>query len=102
MDNQNGNKKEKFIPEIRGTLRSNFIELPACISDASGIKIFGKRIKSILFSTDVAIIKNTNADAVIAVYPFTPQLVISQALLLASDVPVFVALAAASPQENDR
>lgn len=89
MDNQNGNKKEKFIPEIRGTLRSNFIELPACISDASGIKIFGKRIKSILFSTDVAIIKNTNADAVIAVYPFTPQLVISQALLLASDVPVF-------------
>lgn len=89
MDNQNNHRKEKFIPEIRGNLRSNFIELPVCISDSSGIKIFGKRIKSILFSTDVAIIKNTNADAVIAVYPFTPQLVISQALLLASDVPVF-------------
>ncbi|SNS86591.1 hypothetical protein SAMN05446037_102475 [Anaerovirgula multivorans] len=82
-------KKVKYIPEIRGVLRSNYIELPSCIAEASGIKIFGKRIKSILFSTDVAIIKNTNADSIIAVYPFTPQLVITQALMLASDVPVF-------------
>lgn len=82
-------KKLKYVPEIKGVLRSNYIELPSCIAEASGIKIFGKRIKSILFSTDVAIIKNTNADAVIAVYPFTPQLVITQALMLASDVPVF-------------
>ncbi|QUH26961.1 hydrolase [Serpentinicella alkaliphila] len=86
MDQQ---KKVKFVPEIKGVYRSNYIELPKCIADASGIKIFGKRIKSVLFSTDVAIIKNTNADAVIAVYPFTPQLVITQALMLASDVPVF-------------
>lgn len=82
-------KKVKYVPEIKGVYRSNYIELPKCISDASGIKIFGKRIKSVLFSTDVAIIKNTNADAVIAVYPFTPQLVITQALMLASDIPVF-------------
>lgn len=82
-------KKLKYVPEIKGVLRSKFIELPQCIANASGIKIFGKRIKSILFSTDVAIIKNTNADAVIAVYPFTPQPVITQAIILASDVPVF-------------
>ncbi|AOY76637.1 hydrolase [Clostridium formicaceticum] len=82
-------KKVKYVPEIKGVLRSNYIELPTCIAEASGIKIFGKRMKSILFSTDVAIIKNTNADAVIAVYPFTPQLLITQALMLASDVPVF-------------
>ena len=37
------------------------------------LRFFGKRIKSLLFSTDVAIIKNTNADAVIAVYPFYPS-----------------------------
>ena len=43
-----------------------------------------------VFSTDVAIIKNVNADAVIAVYPFTPQPVISQAIIQVSDVPVFV------------
>ena len=61
-----------------------------CISECSGIRIFGKRIKSIAFSTDVAIIKNINADAIIAVYPFTPQAAISQSIISISDVPVFV------------
>lgn len=42
------------------------------------------------FSTDASIIRNTNADAVIAVYPFTPQPVITQAVMVAADVPVFV------------
>ncbi|HEX2927901.1 MAG TPA: hydrolase, partial [Ruminiclostridium sp.] len=51
--------------------------------------IFGKNIKSLLFSTDVAIIKNCNAHAVIAVYPFTPQPIITHALITASDIPVF-------------
>lgn len=79
----------KYVPEIKGTLRSHMIELPQCIREASGIRVFGKRLKSFVFSTDVAVIKNTNADAVIAVYPFTPQPVITQALILAADVPVF-------------
>ncbi|SCY04083.1 beta/alpha barrel domain-containing protein [Alkaliphilus peptidifermentans] len=86
---ENFAKKQKYVPEIKGVLRSKYLELPQCIANASGIKIFGRRIKSILFSTDVAIIKNTNADAVIAVYPFTPQLVITQSIMLASDMPVF-------------
>lgn len=79
----------KFVPEIKGTLRSHMIELPQVIRDASGIRVFGKRLKSFVFTTDVAVIRNTNADAVIAVYPFTPQPVITQALVLAADVPVF-------------
>ena len=79
----------KFMPEIKGTLRNHIIEVPQVIRQASGIKIFGKRLKSFVFSTDVAIIKNTNADAVIAVYPFTPQPVITQALVLAADIPIF-------------
>lgn len=79
----------KFIPEIKGTLRSHIIELPLAIREASGILIFGKRIKSIVFTTDVAIIRNTNADAAIAVYPFTPQPVITHSLMEAADVPVF-------------
>ena len=64
-------KKHKTVPEIKGILRSHVIEVPSCIRDCSGIKIFGKRIKSLLFTTDVAIIRNTNADAIIAVYPFS-------------------------------
>lgn len=79
----------KFIPEIRGSLRSHMIELPLAIREASGILIFGKRIKSLVFTTDVAIIRNTNADAVIAVYPFTPQPVITHSIMAAADVPVF-------------
>ncbi|MDS0526953.1 hydrolase [Clostridium sp. SHJSY1] len=82
-------KESKYIPEIKGTLRNHVVEVPSVIRDCSGIKIFGKRIKSLLFSTDVAIIRNTNADAIIAVYPFTPQPLITEALVMAADVPVF-------------
>ena len=80
----------KYVPIYTGTLRNHALTLPACISDRSGIRIFGRRIKSLAFSTDVAIIKNLNADAVIAVYPFTPQPVIAQAIINVSDAPVFV------------
>ena len=80
---------EKFVPEIKLKLRDKIVDVPRVISKASGIRILGKRIKSILFSTDVAIIKNTNADAIIAVYPFTPQLSITQAILEVATVPVF-------------
>ncbi|MDK9711591.1 hydrolase [Acidaminobacter sp.] len=80
---------KEFVPEIQGNLRKHIIKVPEAIYKVSGIKIFGKRIKSLVFSTDVAIIKNCNADAVIAVYPFTPQPVITHAIITASDVPVF-------------
>lgn len=79
----------RHIPEIKGSLRNHMIELPLCIREAGGILILGKRIKSIVFSTDVAVIRNTNADAIIAVYPFTPQPVITHAITQAADVPVF-------------
>lgn len=82
-------KDSKYIPEIKGTLRNHVIEVPPIIRTCGGIKIFGKRIKSLLFTTDVAIIRNTNADAIIAVYPFTPQPLITEALIMAADVPVF-------------
>jgi len=80
----------KSVPSYSGTLRSHLLEVPACIAACSGIRIFGRRIKSLVFSTDVAIIKNVNADAIIAVYPFTPQPSIAQAIINVSDVPVFV------------
>jgi 2-keto-3-deoxy-6-phosphogluconate aldolase len=79
----------KYVPEIKGILRSHMIEVPEVIREASGIRVFGKRIKSLVFSTDVAVIKNTNADAIIAVYPFTPQPVITEAIINSADIPVF-------------
>ena len=74
---------------IDGTLRKSFLRVPEVIRECSGINIFGKRIKSLVFSTDLAIIKNVNADAVMAVYPFTPQPIITQSIIMASDIPVF-------------
>lgn len=91
-------KASKKVPEIKGALRSKIIEVPSCIRDCSGIKIFGKRIKSLLFTTDVAIIRNTNADAIIAVYPFTPQPLITEALVMAADVPVFCGIGGGTTQ----
>lgn len=79
----------KEPPLVSGTLRKFALRVPEVINTCSGIKIFGKLIKSLVFSTDVCIIKNVNADAVIAVYPFTPQPIITQALLMAADIPVF-------------
>ena len=76
--------------EIKGYLRDFRIDVPEVIYECRGLKIFGRRIKSIVFSTDVSIIRNCNADAVIAVYPFTPQPVITQAVMMAADCPVFV------------
>lgn len=77
------------IPEIDGILRKHMIRVPKAIDQVSGIRIFGKLIKSIVFTTDVAVIRNCNANAVIAVYPFTPQPIITHSIINASDVPVF-------------
>src|SRR5690606_21410490 len=83
------NKKMKNIPNYTSRLRKNIVTVPEIIETCSGIRVFGQVLKSFLFSTDVAIIRNTNANAIIAVYPFTPQPVISHALILAADKPIF-------------
>jgi 2-keto-3-deoxy-6-phosphogluconate aldolase len=80
---------EKPIPEYSASLRTKIVEIPKIINQCGGIRIFGRVVKSMIFSTDIAIIRNTNADAVIAVYPFTPQPIISHAIIAASDIPVF-------------
>lgn len=87
---ENRIKDKKYVPVIETRLRKRIVEVPKEIYDASGINVLGKRIKSLIFSTDVAIIKNSNADGVIAVYPFTPQLSITHAIIEVSPSPVFV------------
>lgn len=79
-----------LIPEFQGNLRKFMLSVPDPINKCSGIKIFGKKIKSVLFSTDVSVIRNTNANSIIAVYPFTPQPIITQTIMDAADTPVFV------------
>ena len=80
---------KREAPKINTQLRSHTIMVPECIRNASGIVINGKRIKSLLFSTDVAVISNCNADAVIAVYPFTPTMQITNSIIDVAQRPVF-------------
>jgi len=89
---------EKCKPEIRLSFFSDslikketfwFEQLPLSCYQASGIVVNGRRIKSLVFTTDLAIIRNCDADAVFAVYPFTPQSAISHALINGSYIPVF-------------
>lgn len=91
-------KKEKYIPQVHSKLRKSFITVPKEIYKASGIMIFEKRIKSLLFTTDLAIIRNSNADSIMAVYPYTPQNSISQAILDVSNVPCFIGVGGGTTQ----
>ena len=78
---------KKLPPQVDSRLRHSILEMPVEIRKASGIVIYGRRIKSLVFTTDLAIIKNCDADAVFAVYPFTPQQSISDAIIKASYIP---------------
>ncbi|WP_165000674.1 hydrolase [Xylanivirga thermophila] len=93
---------DKYIPEVKTVLRRHMIEVPLCIRNASGIRIFGRRIKSLAFTTDVAVIKNINSDAIIAVYPFTPQPTITQAITMAADIPVFCGVGGGTTSDKRR
>ena len=79
----------KNRPTVNSKLRHHILEMPQEIRTASGIVINGRRIKSLVFTTDIAIIRNCDADAVLAIYPFTPQQTISDAIIRNASIPVF-------------
>lgn len=81
--------EKKFVPEVESNLRHRLVHVPESIYKASGITVLGKRIKSLVFTTDIAIINNTNGHAIMAVYPFTPTLAITNAIISSSSLPVF-------------
>ncbi|MGT2833709.1 hypothetical protein [Streptococcus halotolerans] len=76
------------IPSIRSELRQEIVEVPKAIKGCSGIEIYGRKIKSVIFTTDVSIIANNDADAILAVYPFTPNPAILKSIMMVSHVPV--------------
>lgn len=80
------------IPALLSDLRSDIVEAPRVIRQASGIMLFGKRIKSIIYTTDVAVIANCNADAILAVYPWTPNTQILRALATVASVPILAGI----------
>ena len=91
-------EQKKAIPHISSRLRHHILEVPNEARGVSGIVINGKRIKTLVFTTDIAIIRNCSADAVLAVYPFTPQPTISDAILRYSSLPVFCGVGGGTTQ----
>ena len=75
---------------IEGRLRKAALRVPDNYEQCTGFTLFGRRIRTLLYSTDVAAIRNSNADAIFAVYPFTAQPAITQALLTVAEAPLFV------------
>ena len=41
---------KKFVPVYEGELRKHSIQVPRCISECSGIRIFGRRINANYFA----------------------------------------------------
>ena len=80
---------DQGIPPIESRLQHNILHMPPEIQEASGIVVFGRRIKSLLFSTDIAIIKNCDADAIFCVYPFIAQRAVSASVIRVASMPVF-------------
>lgn len=91
-------KIEDNRPYITSRLRSHILNIPSEARMSSGIVINGQRIKSLVFTTDIAIIRNCDADAVLAVYPFTPQQTISEALIQNSSIPVLCGVGGGTTQ----
>ena len=79
---------QPHIPSVMSDLRQDIVQMPKVIKECSGIRIYGRRIRSILFTTDVSIIANHNADAILAVYPFTPIPAIIKSIMMVASVPV--------------
>ncbi len=86
------------MPRVESSLRHQILKMPEATYEASGIVVNGRRIKSFVFTTDLAIIRNCDADAVFAVYPFTPQQAISEAIIQASYIPVFCGVGGGTTQ----
>lgn len=93
MENfKDSERKKKFVPSIETELRRRQVSVPEVTYRASGINFMGKRIKSLIFTNDIPIIVNNNAQAIMSVYPFTPQLKIVSAIMEVASVPVFVGI----------
>ena len=60
-------KETKFMPRVETSLRKKIITVPDVIYKASGILLMRRRIKSLIFTTDISIMRNHNGNALMVV-----------------------------------
>ena len=83
-------RSEAGIATIEGRLTSPIARVPEAAAACGGIAVKGRTLKTFAATTDVAVARNCNADALFAVYPFTGEPVITQALMTVAQRPLFV------------
>lgn len=96
MDNTNWfdqKANRSVIARIKGCIpgkkaATTRISVPEVSGACSGIFLKGRLVNSILFSTDMAIIENCNADAILAVYLFSPSAAIIRDIVRFARTPV--------------
>lgn len=88
------------MKEYENSLRTFLIEMPPLIYQVEGIRVFGRTLRSFIFSTDIAVLRNTNADGALAMYPFATQPLIHRSLLQSADLPVFVGIGSVGMSDN--
>jgi hypothetical protein len=84
-------EKKTFFGKIlsNSKIKAKKIATPQIIAaECNGVSLGNTTIKSLIFSTDMALIENNDADAVLAVYPFSPSQKIMKALIDFSEKPV--------------
>lgn len=70
-------------------LQNKPLTTPSMIEqNCQGLSLGNQLVKSLIFSTDMALIENNDADAVLAVYPFAPSTKLMKTLIGFSDKPV--------------
>ena len=93
-------RNEVIVPEapqgpkdVTSHLLGVHLSVPRAAHDCPGIKLLGRTVRSLVFSTDLVVIRYCDADAVLAVYPFTCQPAITQALVSTAGRPVLTGVA---------
>ncbi|PMC79750.1 hydrolase [Aerococcus viridans] len=92
------NQSKNGSQNISSQFRSDMVMVPEVINEASGIRVFGRTLKSFVFTTDAATILYCNADAVLAVYPFSPHPAIISAVTSVASQPVFAGVGGGTTQ----
>ncbi|QOL33190.1 dioxygenase [Bifidobacterium eulemuris] len=85
---------------VEGRLTSPVARVPESTARCGGITVKGHTLKTFAYTTDAAVIRNTNASAILAVYPFTGEPIITQALLTVAQQPLFVGVGGGTTTGN--
>lgn len=83
-------KASNFLKKLffRKTKDKRLVTPSIITQQCKGLFLKDHKIKSILFSTDLALIENNDCDAILAVYPFAPSSRIMETLINFSGKPV--------------